>query len=488
MASVLRKNQAWLRGLIKEKLSIVVTELCRQNVIPLDAREEATCESENDIESEMDKADDAGVCKSENDIANSVWNAIEDEMGKAEDECVFGQKFVQVLIDSGIGNVDDLKKIVKEFKDEEQRASRRSSVASSVGCLDSSSSSVFMTFTDEREINRRRASTESLDGGGRSRKNSSERKDSTGSNSSLSIKYSPDHSTSISQAQKYAGDTGSRDFEQDRTLVVPPLLPAIFEHPDIDSPDNTPFMNPYCTPNLTTELSSVDPSPESGFPQPAVDSGSNVDLVVDADAFVEELERFVREVEPAMCQEDAERGRYHDKYLALKGRCERMSEHYQYQIDQLMVQRQQAVSATQIEVERVKEEVSGKLNDKEQQLDKRKTQVAELEKRIHKVSEEKKMLENDCAELRQRLLEKEEKIKSLERTIEESHSEVQFLRGTDDHRSQLEMSEQSRDQWIEMKKLVDHLFQSRDTLQQAKLAIRKKVEMIKTNYARPNTS
>ena len=57
------------------------------------------------------------------------------------------QKTLQHMHSFGIGWLDYLQKTAEEFKKEQNRASRRSSVDSNVGCLDSSSSSVCLLYT-----------------------------------------------------------------------------------------------------------------------------------------------------------------------------------------------------------------------------------------------------------------------------------------------------------------------------------------------------
>ena len=122
--NVLRKNRAWLHGLIKENLSKVVPQLYVQKIIPQDAQQGDLCK----------KGRDSTVA------TNSVWDAIEREVGKAEDDSDYMCKFIQVLIDCDIGHDDDLKGIIKELRAKDKpRRSRRASGAES---LNSSSSSV----------------------------------------------------------------------------------------------------------------------------------------------------------------------------------------------------------------------------------------------------------------------------------------------------------------------------------------------------------
>ena len=137
MVAVLRKNHAWLHGLMKLHLPEIVPRLHLQDIIPADAEERALCE---DIDAST--------------RATELLTVMEKEMSDRMEPCSFGLLFIKVLIDSGIGMLDNLETTAEEFREEQRRESRRSSVASVTGCLDSSSGSVFIDVPCETGTSR----------------------------------------------------------------------------------------------------------------------------------------------------------------------------------------------------------------------------------------------------------------------------------------------------------------------------------------------
>ena len=548
MAAILRKNKAWLIDLMKPNLLKVVPSLCSENIITVESKKAALQAEEDD------------------DASRRLFSDVENEIERQDEPCSFGIKFLEVLKNSNIGRIKDLQVTIEEFREEQRRASRRSSTStasSTPGSLDSSSSSVFAEPSYDGENTKRRGSTGSLDRSGRRRK-SSERRASTGSDSSLTLNLNTESGPFYSQGSKAVVNEQTYDGSdrgEIETLHCIPRLPSITENPDspevskkfgtvapnsklspqilqseseslsFDTPSQhtaqhttslaTPFQD---TASLTTPHQDLPklisplpvwqlpsstqpewPLPSGGqlvcqatptplqqtasvatplqqtansatpLESPAVTLLSHPEVEVDKtvqcddneDQFYHDLQTFVSMVEAVPCQEDA----YKIKDI--------IGEQLTMKIDQKETQCKKLIDAH--EIEKSKED---KLN--KSKLEERAIQVAELEKKVYSLEKKRKLTESDCQKLREELARKENEIGLLKQTIHENCQEIEELRGGNS--VQVMSCRKKRDQWREMKQLVDQLFERREMLAQTKQAILEKYESIKLGRKRPSTS
>lgn len=542
MATVLRKNKAWLHELIKRHQLEVVPKLCNSEIISEEAKETALHEN-------VDASTRATV----------LLNVIEENMSDSIEPCTYGLQFIHVLIESGIDKSGNLEKTAKEFGDEQRRASsRKSSTASVTGCLDtqpcSSYSSVFIVAPNEMGSQKRRGSTESIDSGRKSRKSSSEQQLSDSSilswSNSESNDYSPQHSESVSYAQIHKSD--ERPEEQVVDLNPYPLsfsLSPITENPnspdiakrrgskesidsgrksrrslserkvsDLSIPSRS---NSESSGHLPQRSKSVSHPPsykthEQVFEEYAllsmgslpIDSppilvsvgtqtviepvdevcpgNSDDSVLLNDDQFADELQHCVFAVEPVPCCEDADRAKYQDEQLVMKNELEKLRQYCDNQLSLCEAEKEQLESDKQKEIQRVKKEAAEKLSDTEQQLEERKSQVAELERENHLLQVKMIIAEADRKELSKKLAEKDNYIMSLQENIENNCEKVEELTSGDS--DQLMSNERRSGEWLEIKRLLDQLSERKDLLMQTKLAILNKVETIKTKKKkRPHT-
>ena len=178
-------------------------------------------------------------------------------------------------------------------------------------------------------------------------------------------------------------------------------------------------------------------------------------------------------VEPVTCQEDAVKAQYLKEQVAMKVNmldqlipCGEEEQHMHY-VNKTEDETQKP------ETDRSKEEMLEKLSDKEQ-LEERMTQVAELEKKVYDLQEMKKSEEKERQKLRKQLSKNKDQIRSLEKTIERNCKEIEKLQG-----HQMKSNNDKRDQWRDMKLLLEELFEKQKSLAQTKMAIFRKVESIK---------
>lgn len=528
MATVLRKNEAWLHGLLKDRLPVIVPDLLYQEVISTEDKEAA-------LKEDVDPST----------RARDLLDVIEEQMSNHVDPCSFGLKFIEVLISSGIGWLDYLQKTAEEFKKEQNRASRRSSVDSNVGCLDSSSSSVFIEYSRsvERQDDKRRGSTGNIEKIGQ-RKHSSERRRSAGSESSqhkrasrsysdpgewsLQQKNLTPHSQSASShshsASSDASDNDKAELEKgdrDNPMLYHTPLNSVL-HSIAENPNSPDVFKKFTAQGGTP--AGLSPSPLLDEPEDSEDSeGPNdsedsvTDLTCNSDAeWTDEqfgvressiLQQFVRIV--SAVKETGERG----DQKAMEEEYYKMLTYYQQKVTLLSSQKQQSDFAHQEEVEdllsavelhkRRSEEGEQRLKEKDQQLDQvqqqldeRGTQLAIKEKEVYDLQTDKKDLEEECKRLERRLAEKQKQVRLLAQGIKQRQLEIELFKSDQLLESNLAKQErnnktvikQKMKQWKEMKHLLDQLFEGKD-ITHVKLAIVQKVNSIKTTgMRRPSTS
>ena len=254
MAAVLRKNRAWLQKLINSNLSKVLSSLRSQEIISED--EESISE------------------------ASTLLDLIMNKMDSKDDPSGFGLNFVQFLLEADIGYKSYLKKTAEEFKEEQERASRRRSTASLV-------ESSGVTVISEK----RRGSTGTIETSSRRSRKSSERRSSTCSESSLasrsrsnseSSEFSPLHNKAISVSTEQSQSSNDREAEYkgDALLQLPPQISSISEEKSPSSikkfGTETPTLERVRISQTESQSLNVASLPEKTLVTPVEDTSPNV--------------------------------------------------------------------------------------------------------------------------------------------------------------------------------------------------------------------
>ena len=509
--NVLRKNRAWLHGLIKENLSKVVPQLYEQEIVPQNAEQEELCKKGHDSTA----------------ATNSVWDTIEREVGKAEDDSDYMCKFIQVLIDCDIGHVDDLRKVIEKFRDKPQRSRRASGTES----LNSSSSSVFSGEGGNKML---QESTESLNNYQRKRK-STDRKESTDSNASLGSYYasnpvdlSPQHVKPGSRGQeddtRIGQSSGGAEGEGGVVSSFPDPLQqqnkpsvsleddtSVADHPagiDKENLHDPPPANPQTSvkhlnaipenPNspdpvkrFTTQVPSEEPVPNDTVPSPG-EAAAPVDDQVDLIG-----QQFSIEENAMMQQFVCTACRASDLRMnEVKKQYEKVVEFYERKLEEDRFAHEEKTAKLQSAIEHCKgclEEEQQKYEETKQKLEERNVQLADKEKEINELKERKEMAEKLCQRLEGQLANARERVRSLKQSIDQKQLEIELSKSdrllqSNSANTEKTVVKEKMDQWKNMQQLIDQLYHERD-ITHVKLAIVQKVNSIKTTgMRRPRTS
>ena len=535
MAAVLRKNRSWLHGLLKDPqiLSQVVPQLYQHNILPAEAPLESV---------------------DSNSRAIDVLESIEKEMEEHTEPCSLGLEFINVLCGFVVEQsaLKYLKMTADEFREERKAASRRSSrssMDSSAGCLDTSSSSVFST--PEKKSEKCQESTGgSVEGTRERRRHLSEGSGEVKSTESDLPQYkhsrsfsepvtgdleqSPQQNKVVCNTKSYSFDREFHDDNLDSPILhsAPALgasvLQSIKENPD--SPD----MHAYKKFTVQASLPEHSSSSLSMHSETVIDECATIASVDSYTKLSDEqfsaqessiMATFVRAV-TAVQETDGTKN-----LGVMQAEYEKMLKHYQQMMKQAKLAHDEEAKKLYAAVEyhrKLSEKREQDLIDKDhqleqmgQELDERKGQLAEREKELYEVQKEKKRVEDEmkseeekkeheikrlqfekedmeeeCVRLRERLNNKENQVKVLERNIMkrqlelELHRNAQLLQSSQTmaERNDKDVIDKKMKQWEEMKNLVDRLFKKGNDIIQAKLAIVQQLNAIKhTGRRRPST-
>ena len=486
MAAILKKNKAWLFDLMRSNLLQIVPSLCTEKIISIETKEAALRE-DGDAQFR----------------ANRLFSDIENEIKQQDEPCSFGIKFLEVLKNSNIGRVEDLEKTIEEFREEQRRASRRSSAASTLGSLDSSSSSIFIKLhgDDERESReQKQGSTERQENVRRVRHHSE-------SNGSIPSPHKPlTHSVSdpsmsghlVQRGKRLSAPSYSDNAEVEEgglgmctsTFIPVQTHEELFQQTGahalqlgtIPENPNSPYVFTFPLPEHTSSQFAVNSGDVEEGSMPVATAGAvlldtDVQMMDECQFDIEEHSRMEDFIHSACYAEGtSDREAVREKY-------EKMLKFYQEKIQKADATHSKETMHLRSAVEHHRKcseekehEVAGKnrqLEELKHQLEDGKLKLADKEKEVY--------------DLRKQVI-------LLEHRVKENQLKIEVLRGDKLYHSKLTtmvsnsgaVVKEKLNEWKKMRELVEELFQGRD-ITKIKLAILKKANSVK-GIDRPYTN